>query len=275
MGLTSSTTDRRKSTPPTENEIRQAIDKMFQGGRAASITDYSMGSINFNDAPTEETRIPATPETIPSVANGGYGRPAKYQKYYIDFNKVAQNGGVVSDVESDEYQAISEFSEFERIKKHLLRTMEEERGQMGGQMSEDDLSRLFEQTVSDTSADGQENLKNLRNFLSVLRGGSTRGGGDDDDDEGVSDDVDVDDEEDKPVVVDEDNDSDGDVMAVSDDDEDDEADEADEAGEKKVNAYSETSYNNRSSDINILPFYSTSSASDFSFKHPYVKNRFD
>ena len=58
--------------------------------------------------------------------------------------------------------------------------------------------------------------------------------------------------------------------------EEEEEEEAEEFGfdSEKINSFSETSLSSRSSDINILPFYSTSDSSNYSFKHPYVKNRF-
>ena len=260
MGLTRSTPSNnyRSSAPPTEREIRAAIDNLFQTGRANNISDYSQASINFN-APTEEAPAPKI---------GGYGRPAKYEKYYIDFDRVIQNGGVVSEGEdSEDYEKISEFSEFERIKQHLLKTMG--KGQSGGDMigEDDDLTRLFDQAVSETTEPGAAKLKNLRNFLYVLTGGNDEVEDEDDDDEDEEEKEDMEpleaEDVDEKEKDDDDDDDDGD------DDDDDEVPE-----EEGMNKFSETSYNG-SPDLNILPFYSTSSSSDYSFKHPYIKNRFE
>lgn len=46
-----------------------------------------------------------------------------------------------------------------------------------------------------------------------------------------------------------------------------------EDSENKIN-YSETSFDANYSDIKVLPFYSSSNSSEYSFRHPYVKNRF-
>ncbi len=45
------------------------------------------------------------------------------------------------------------------------------------------------------------------------------------------------------------------------------------ANEDKIK-YSETSFDSNYSDIKVLPFYSSSNSSEYSFRHPYIKNRF-
>ena len=83
-----------------------------------------------------------------------------------------------------------------------------------------------------------------------------------------------DDDEDEEEEDDDDDDDEIDIMNDDDDDDDDDDDEGKDKTEN-INGFSETSFNSRSSNINILPFYSTSTASDYSFKHPYIKNRFN
>jgi hypothetical protein len=253
MGLTSSTpVNNHRSAPPTEADVRSAINNLFSSHRGNPMSDGSIGTINFNQV--EEVK-PTSTQTVASNTNG---RPAKYPKYYVDFDKVIQNGGIVTEgVDSEQYGKISEFSEFERIKQHLLKNMGKD-NQFGGSSgfgNDADLTKLFEEAVSETTEPQLMKLKNLKNFLYVLKGGEN--------DE--KDEDDLDDDEDKEDV-----DSSSSSSSSEDDDgEDDEITE--DAG---FNNYSENSQN-KSSDINILPFYSTSSSSDYSFKHPYIKNRFN
>lgn len=272
MGLTRSTPTRGRYTQPSEREIVTSLENMFKTNRSNMMSAAS-DTINFNNNDNQ----------LPMPTSGGYNnyrRPAKYNKYYIDFDKAIKNGGNVSDVPSTASMAnnqdrqVSEFSEFEKIQQHLLKMGGPT--QLGGIQEndiDDTMSKLFDLTASITTEPSARN-KNLKNFLNVLHSGHLRGGnGDRDSSSSSKSGSSSSSSSSSKAEAEEDQQKAADDIEESEDEESDQEEE-DEEKDEGYNKFSETS-GNTANDINILPFYSTSSDSDYSFRHPYIKNRFN
>ncbi|CAH6421510.1 Hypothetical protein KVN_LOCUS323 [uncultured virus] len=211
----------------------------------------------------------------------------RYQIYEKNLNNFIQNGGKLEDLDSDSIK-ITDMEEYDKIRMMLIEDIKKngnmnelDRPIVGGDLT-NNFDKIFEGNLPDSSiTEIQSN--GLKTFMKALNGGGER----------TSDDEDFADDEDDDLL------DDDDFEEEVDEDEEEEVDEEEDDKEKKDknknnkiqenkkkasnkatskrlinNNYSETSFNSRSSEINILPFFSTSSMSDYSFQRPYVRNRF-
>lgn len=260
----------KNERPLSNAEIRQKIDQLFLNNNQNMYADTSIGTLNMGDVEASATEVsPANIANIAALAGGNlkprYRTPVTnptYPQYEIDFDKLAQAGGNPQSGNNAQagYSPLSELSEFDKLKNYLISNMGEAnfknelKKQMGGELEDmtdadiDDFFRNFDATA--TPATPIENRDaGLNLFLKTIQRGGQYGGEDDEfDDIGVG--IGLDDEFEE------------------------------EFGNFSMDGganYSETSYQSRSSDVNVnvLPFYSTSSSSDYSFRHPYVRNRFN
>ncbi len=261
----------------SEHEIRGRIDQLFLKNRSNRFTESSVAA-TINDIGNLDaymnTEQLGGKNTVPHI--NVVPRRHRYDNYEVEnfIKSLAQKGGQNQTqvaAKEGQYEQLSELSEFDRIRDYLRNDVAQhsKMGQQGGSQSnlqplvglESELN--MESPPSDGSCgcgnDGDGNLT----LLEALRGGASRT--QDSDDESW--DIDSENDNDNNTSDDDDDDDDDDnVIVVS------ESMEIEESG--PVNSYSETSFSSKSSEINILPFYSTSSSSNNSFKHPYVKNRF-
>lgn len=292
MGLTQSAP---KSTRKySDYEIKQNINKLFRVNR----TNFSEAScsLNFDNIRTVEHN-PSYNEQ--NVQMGGKIKFNPSQKRYLKYNineyiKRIQEGG---NPNNEEYVSMSEPSEFNKLRDFLTSGNQ----QLGGshslystEASADFNNNNFFKTLFQISQEGGDDDSEANEEMSTdeieadEEIGKAKNENDSDDDDNDDDDDDDDEEDD-----DEEEDDD-------DDDDEDEADDNTESDDANLNkkkdntmssenslsatssinvgpakSWSPTSYSqsttNKSSDLNIVPFYST----DSSAQHPYVRNRFN
>lgn len=293
MGLTQSAP---KSTRKySDYEIKQNINKLFRVNR----TNFSEAScsLNFDNIRTVEHN-PSYNEQ--NVQMGGKIKFNPSQKRYLKYNineyiKRIQEGG---NPNNEEYVSMSEPSEFNKLRDFLTSGNQ----QLGGSHSlysteasaDFNNNNNFFKTLFQISQEGGDDDSEANEEMSTdeieadEEIGKAKNENDSDDDDNDDDDDDDDEEDD-----DEEEDDD-------DDDDEDEADDNTESDDANLNkkkdntmssenslsatssinvgpakSWSPTSYSqsttNKSSDLNIVPFYST----DSSAQHPYVRNRFN
>lgn len=269
MGSTTSTnTYQQPAKKYTDADIRKNIDELFNNART---NNFSEVSYSINDL--DNIIITDVPQ------NGGIkfnSSQKRYLRHKIDENNL-QTGG------NDNMEEISDMSEFQRIKEYLINDMKN--NQSGGDFDVDDM------VSSATVAQNSNSNPNLIKFLSALKGGNDDDLDDDEDEAALEDD----DEDDEGLEEDEDDDEEG----LDEDDDDDKSSEKKSKKTKKERKeedfdedkksteveisetsedgiirnpeeYSATSFIEKSSELNILPFYSSDSNIN---KHPYIKNR--
>lgn len=249
MGLTASTqrtVDNYKiDENPNDTQIRDNIMRLFNENSTHNLSAVSASLKDINNF-------------TDNISTGGLNNVVfnPVQKRYLDhniqdyLNNLQLNGldnlsGGKNTNSENYYQTISETSEFNKIRGYLLKDIN---GQSGGN------SRKH-MTLASTLLDMIPNESNLEDF----------------DDSDVSDEF-IDDELDDEELNDEE---------LDDEELDDDLDIGNETSDNFIvnsaspsgGKYSDTSYdNNASSELNILPFYSTDSSIN---KHPYVASRFN
>ena len=260
----------------SEHDIRSRIDQLFLKNRSNRFTESSVAAtingVGNLDAYMNTEQLGGknikNSNVVPHISV--IPRRHRYDNYEVEnfiksLGKQGQRGqrgqrgqqggqrqqAQAAAVQEGHYDQLSELSEFDRIRDYLKNDVAQHSnaGQLGGSLNMESELHM-ESPPSDGSCgcggDGDGKLT----LLEALRGGASRTQDDD------SWDIHDDDDEDSSEAVDDDSDE----GAIS---------------NTPVNSYSETSFSSKSSEINILPFYSTSSSSNNSFKHPYVKNRFN
>jgi hypothetical protein len=162
----------------------------------------------------------------------------RYKQYDIKkyINKINQNGGDIN-ITSDDYQQLSNFSEFDKIREYMISQMKSEES-----LSSNNQKGGFRENylnINPNSPSPATPMEKPFNFFKLMKGGTK-----DSDSESY------------------DNDNYGDDNNFLN-------------TESSFDSFSETSIDNKQSDVNILPFYSSDSSSDYNFQHPYARNRFN
>jgi len=284
MGLTTSTvTYQQPDIKYTDADIRKNIDELFNN---AKTNNFSEASYSINDL--DNIIISDGPQ------NGGIkfnSSQKRYLRHKIDGNNF-QLGG------NEKLEEISDMSEFKRIKEYLINDMKN--NQTGGDFDVDD-------PVS-TATNASSSNQNIIKFLSALKGGNDDEFDDEEFDEEALEDDDGEDEEDEEDEEEDDDDDDAleddgvespkkkskkskkvkkdkkDIKERKEENfsQDKEKSTEEESTEEEISAtsddgiirnpeqYSATSFAEKSSELNILPFYSSDSSIN---KHPYIKNR--
>jgi hypothetical protein len=271
----------------TDKEIHDNINKWFQDNRSNipfSEATYSM-ALDDNDNNNDESGYNVDPMSYQAG-----GKRNRYQKY--DINNYVNNlkGG-----NRDE----SDFSEFEKIKEYLEKELKV--GQSGGNNLDNEINDM----INALNTPDNKNVSPI-DIISFLKGGDAE------DDEEEETDLDVDELDEEATEAEEesgnDEDEDEDIDAEDKDEDEDEEDieidikssdndsSSEEKNKKKKkkheekehnkettperlkkkqnrNKYSISSYSSTSSELNILPFYSSTTSSS-SYQHPYAKKRF-
>ncbi|ARF11830.1 hypothetical protein Klosneuvirus_2_266 [Klosneuvirus KNV1] len=267
MGLTTSTvTYQKPAIKYTDADIRKNIDELFNN---AKTNNFSEASYSINDL--DNIIISDVPQ------NGGIkfnSSQKRYLRHKIDGNNF-QLGG------NESLEEISDMSEFKRIKEYLINDMKN--NQTGGDYDVDD--------IVSSATNASNSNQNIIKFLSALKGGND----DDLDEETLEDDEDADDEALEEAFEEDDEDDDDDEEALEDVEspkkikkvkkerkEENFSEDKEEPAEVEISEtsengiirnpeeYSATSFVEKSSELNILPFYSSDSSIN---KHPYIKNR--
>lgn len=278
MGFTTSvTTYQQPARKYTDADIKKNIDELFNN---AKTNNFSEASYSINDL----DNIVIT--DVQGSQSGGIKFNSSMKRYLRhNIDKIQQGG-------NNSLEEISDMSEFQRIKEFLVNDMKNH--QTGGDFDVDD--------IVSTATIGSPQNQNLVNFLSALKGGNDN---DLEDDEDI-DEVDLEDDEDADEAeLENDEDADDDAFEdeeddISDDkngskkksdkksrkvenfDEDKQKEEKEDCKSVEISETSEdgiirnpeehsaTSFVDKSSELNILPFYSSDSSIN---KHPYIKNR--
>jgi hypothetical protein len=228
---------------------------MFIGSKLDQ-ANTSIKSLGFNMCGDTETK-----KTQPQMIGG---RPLpqnnRYDKYL--------NGGSGPDT----YEALSDYG-FESIKKYLVEGTHD-----APKEPEPNFDNYFE-TGLGTSPSSEALKKNpaaaLKMLLRAMKGGADPEEAEEADDEAVIEEGDEEEEEDEDEDTEDKTKPNKPKKKAKEEPEE----EAEEEGEEEEvveaeQGFSETSLSKASSDINILPFYSASS-SDYSFRQPYVKKRYE
>lgn len=264
----------------SEHDIKGRIDQLFLKNRSNRFTESSMAA-TINGVGNLDTYMNTEQLGGKNIKNSNIvphinvvPRRHRYDNYEVEnfiksLGQQRQQGGQAAaraaQAVEGQFEQLSELSEFDRIRDYLKNDVAQHSnaGQLGGSAALNRQMQPFsltggnplnveselhmESPPSDGSCgcggDGDGKLS----LLEALRGGASRTPDDD------SWDMDDANDEDSSEAVDDD------IVESN----------------TPVNSYSETSFSSKSSEINILPFYSTSSSSNNSFKHPYVKNRFN
>lgn len=277
MGLTQSTNNNNNTkTKYSDEDIKKNINQLFLNNKTDYINETSLHSLG-------------NLESQKKIQTGGTKKRNRYEKYDIKhyLQNIAQNGGEVNP-SSDKYKEISDLSEFKKLKNYLQNNL----NQNGGtdKINVQGMDDLLNEPSPDTLTE-RNNKNDL--LLKLIKGGTKRTT----EEEDISEDEDVEFDNINRKRKQQTCPSTSDKTDIKENVEilkrvgvlnDDEEEEFEKAGgekkkkeeeefeeEEKINSYSETSYNSASSEMNVLPFYSSSSSSDYSFKHPFVKNRFN
>lgn len=284
MGSSQSTSDKRHlSKKYTDNEIKQNIQRLFNNNRENNFSEYSFSAKDL------ENIIVSDDFNKPQLGgvNVNNVKFASSKKRHLNHNideyiDMIQNGG--HNENDNEYHELSEMSEFKNIREFL-------RKDMGLQGGGDYNVNSYIDSVSFT-----EDKKKLT-LYAILQDIMHSGGAKDDD----SDDIDEDDEDNDHDDVDhEDDDNEDDDDNENEDVDDDELEATlgdkdtindssissvssfvpsysgmspTSYSESSVNRRSTSSHSNASSELNIVPFYSSDESENM--VHPYVKNRFN
>jgi len=287
MGLTQSAP--KATRKYSDYEIKQNINNLFRTNKS-NFSEASY-SLNLDNVRTIENNLAYNDQNIQMGGKIKFNPSQKrYLKYDIDeYLKRIQMGGNSNN--DAQYVSMSEPEEFNKLRDFLMSGNQ----QTGGNYE------LY-------STDASINQNNANKFFRALFQMNQYGGDDSMSDEEKDGEEDEDEESDIESESDNDEKEDDEDDEDDEDEEDDEAGEADidmeavdkteetketkETKENKKNieetglsstssaaigpmkSWSSTSYSqstsNKSSDLNIIPFYST----DSSAQHPYVRNRF-
>lgn len=272
MGMTQSTFNPDKQL--SDSDISKNIQNLFNSSKK-NFND-SVDSIQFNPNLTDSAKYDpsynnAFSNLKPNLTGGYQSSRKRYQKY--DISNIKQDGG-------NNFEPLSDDSNFNSFKKHLVRDNLLDNKQTGGGYY-DDVDSLYNSIPSaETITDN-----NKLSFLDILKGGAIRS----DDEESIGFDDDITEE-----IIDDDSFANSDDSNIRDVDIDDVEDYDLEQEKKNKNmrnlnqnsrnimnnvqkeydsykkTYSETSV--KTEDLNIVPFYSTDS-DDYVGKHPYALNR--
>lgn len=258
----------------SEDEIKQKIDQLFLNNKANPVSESSFADIpNFDsldNLDSTQGELNNNPndfvfERLSKIGlEGGDNkkftpRGNRYEKYNLkECIKILQDGGEVPSPTTDNYQDLSDFSEFDRIREHMIADRERRRANndqslYGGNLSNsaNNGSDYFFPEMSVNSP--VTPVEKRFNFLELMQ---------------------TDNNQNFSI---ENNYQSGGRAYTS---------ETSSAGLDASNYVSDTSVTgnpakNHSStqddidvDVNIKPFYSSDTSSDYSFQHPYVKNRF-
>lgn len=208
---------------------------------------------NNKDVMLTETSAPQLMSDIESPMKRRNLSAKRYKKYALDINQIIQDGGVI--IDSD----IHNSSDHDEPVLPSLKTKQDD-------MTTHEYFRKLPEVMSPTAA-----------LVEVIK----RGGGRESDDE-IDDEIDFDDygDDDDDKIEFDDDDFDDDSPAKDSDGDDilgDLSETKKKEKKKEKKPETESSFNSADSELKILPFYSTSSASDYSFRkpHPYIKSRFN
>lgn len=280
MGITSSTTGK-----PTysDADVKRNIDELFNNART-----YNFSEASYSIKDLDNIVVSDLPQQ-----NGGI-RFNSSKKRYLRHNindLVHQQGG------NNSYEEISDMSEFQKIKDFLINDMKN--NQAGGDYDIDDLDNIVSSATM--TANSNSNTQLIK-FLNALKGGNVEDIDDDEDAESDLDEIVDDNEEEEDLEGIDEDEADEDLDGLDEEDND-----SDEKPKKKKNSkkidkeenldeddsetksdgsdlsitsedgiirnpeeYSATSYIEKSSELNILPFYSSDSSIN---KKPYMKKR--
>jgi hypothetical protein len=259
MGLTQSNPAVPKQY--TDADIKRNVQNLFHNNRK---NDFSEASYSFREALDNATASDMFKYNEPIKHVGGNhikfnSSKNRHLLHNIDdvINGI-QNGG-------ETLEPISELSELKNIKDFLMK-MNDDNMQTGGHLSDLD-------TITPISNEPKTSMFDI--LHKAMRGGADNNSDDDSDDEFLN--------------FEENGDSDNETVKEDDDSQeneegDDNSDDADvedtmsttsSASINKNTNFSDTSYSSKrnSSDLNIVPFYSSEEADNF--QHPYNKNRFN
>ena len=235
----------------TENEIRQKIDQLFLNNKTNQISEASYSEIPNLESNSELNNVDFNEDLFNKLTkdqNGGKFIPRgnPYKKYSMnECIKTLQNGGTLSLSATENYKDLSDFSEFDRVRDFMI----------------NDLNKNNQEGVNDSTKRSDlinPSLTSLSNISSSL---DLRGGG-------ASEDIFKNLTGSSPVTPIEKRFN---FLGLTQD------------GGKRNTAsnsvnleqsFSTTSINDIGPNANIKPFYSSDTVSDYSFQHPYVKNRF-
>lgn len=247
----------------TDVEVMERIQQLYKDNKLNQVSEASYGmpdKLLFTETAASPFQNLEIDQQIDANQQTGGGRFVsgrdRYNKYtldsYIQTLKDGQTGGNPETISatSDNYHELSNFSEFERIREYMLQQASNNSNQTGGVVDNEDelqVSELFMNLNEPSPTTPAEQPFDYHILFGGLRSDSSEFENEDD------------------LKIDSDDLFDGNVEDKSD---------YQDGGSPEMN-FSETSDNLQNSDINILPFYSSESSSDFSFQHPYAKNRFD
>jgi len=242
MGLTQSTQD---TTPKiyTDNEIKTNIQKLFSNNRKNNLSEASGSIRNLDDIKVSAMESNKLHGGSHIKFNSSKNRHLAHN--LDEFLQNCQDGG------NYDMEPISELSELNKIKDFLINMNEDK--QIGGALT--------------TESEYQPKMR----LFDVLKQISMNGGAKEESDSDEDLDFDENDSDEK---------KDDDMDEDEDDEEDNDDGDISSTSDKPINEnekFSETSYSTKQSDsaseLNILPFYSSSDTDNF--KHPYNKNRFN
>jgi hypothetical protein len=240
----------------SDAEVRANINQLFDNGLANNFSEASYSIKDLENIVVSDIQHvpPSNDLTVQQQLLGGNlkfnSSKNRHLRHDIQgyINKL-QKGG-----EGEVYEEISDISEFQKIKDYL--TNELKNNQSGGNVDEDYFANIVGSPASINENDGDNNFLNT-----MLRGGFAGGL-----------DVEADIDDDKKLEG----------FGLDDDEDEDEGYQEEAGGisptsSENVDAggagkYSETSHDNvnQSSELHILPFYSSDSSIN---KNPYSKNR--
>lgn len=208
------------------SDVQASIERLFLNHRSTNnlspISASYLPPLNVDmDSPQSLYQAGGAPMVVKS-------RRQRYLKYDVSNFKMEQAGGNHVSATSDNFNELSQLSEFRRIRDYLAQDTDAVVPQAGG--------------ADDDSSSSSEDIFYM----------------DDSENEGLDMGMDMD------MGFDMRN-------AFGDED------EYNEMANHVTPEYGveSSSFEARASNIDLVPFYSSDSMTDFSFQHPYVKNRFD
>lgn len=262
MGQSNSSLQNQEIKKYTSAEIEANLQRLFKNNinNIFSEASQTFGQVNFSEYDGPEMQLP---EARPQLQRGNgikfKSSKNRHLQHNIDqFLKQIQTGG------NENLQQISEQSEFAKIKKFLLD--EANRAQTGGVVEDgidyESISSIsgFNELKSTLSQDGGKRRKKHKalTLANVLQSGQL--GGDRDSDSGYN----LSDESEDQLSVTSDQRVDIETAKLS------STSYSDNHNEEIEEGYSPTSSQvSASSELNIVPFYSSES----SHAHPYTRNR--
>ena len=249
MGATSSIHDNSKQRKYTSAEITNNLDSMFNRNKNNNVmSDVTDRDIQYTDVQQKQDNIIQQQQEVQQKRDNLVGGRQRYLKYEMSNLRGGSN---------DDYKELSDISEFEKIRQHLIKETQmpvKQNTQAGG-------NDQFESLMNALSSNNAP--ANKLNFMDALRAGKQRGGNDDDVDDDIEEDIDES----------SDTEEEGDELDESSSSTKPEDDKKDKKNKDKDNkeAVQDAGYSQTSQSVNIIPFYSSDSANQ---NHPYTKSRF-